>query len=156
VSASVSAEPATRERDRWLSHLRLFTSLRGYRGEWLNSDLIAGLTVWAVLVPAFLASATIGRRLARGRPLRRPAGADLVRRVLLLLYRISRPYVAELGEVSGAPGQCTDLDRHPETGARTRCADDRADRNRAAAAAAVVRPAGGVVEAAGYLGHDES
>jgi MFS superfamily sulfate permease-like transporter len=59
VSASVSAEPATRERDRWLSHLRLFTSLRGYRGEWLNSDLIAGLTVWAVLVPAFLASATI-------------------------------------------------------------------------------------------------
>ncbi len=42
-----------------LSHLRLFTSLRGYRREWLNSDLIAGLTVWAVLVPESLAYATI-------------------------------------------------------------------------------------------------
>ena len=60
MSASASAEPATRERDHHLlSHLRLFTSLRGYRREWLNPDLIAGLTVWAVLIPESLAYATI-------------------------------------------------------------------------------------------------
>jgi MFS superfamily sulfate permease-like transporter len=34
--------------------------------------------------------------------------------LLLLLYRSSRPYVAELGRVAGAPGQYGDLDRHPE------------------------------------------
>ena len=38
---------------------RPFPSLRGYRREWLGSDLIAGLTVWAVLVPEALAYATI-------------------------------------------------------------------------------------------------
>jgi SulP family sulfate permease len=37
----------------------VFPSLRGYRGEWLRGDLIAGLTVWAVLVPEALAYATI-------------------------------------------------------------------------------------------------
>lgn len=37
----------------------LFSSLRGYRGEWLRGDLIAGLTVWAVLVPEALAYASI-------------------------------------------------------------------------------------------------
>jgi sulfate permease, SulP family len=37
----------------------LFASLRGYRREWLTKDLIAGLTVWAVLVPESLAYATI-------------------------------------------------------------------------------------------------
>jgi SulP family sulfate permease len=39
--------------------LTLFPSLRGYRGDWLRDDLIAGLTVWAVLVPEALAYATI-------------------------------------------------------------------------------------------------
>jgi hypothetical protein len=38
---------------------RPFGSLRGYRSEWLSSDAIAGLTVWAVLVPEALAYATI-------------------------------------------------------------------------------------------------
>ena len=33
----------------------LFSSLRGYRSTWLRRDLIAGLTVWAVLVPEALA-----------------------------------------------------------------------------------------------------
>ena len=37
----------------------LFGSLAGYRRRWLRSDLIAGLTVWAVLVPESLAYASI-------------------------------------------------------------------------------------------------
>lgn len=37
----------------------LFGSLRGYRPEWFSKDLIAGMTVWAVLVPEALAYATI-------------------------------------------------------------------------------------------------
>jgi MFS superfamily sulfate permease-like transporter len=37
----------------------LFASLRGYDRKWLTGDLIAGLTVWAVLVPEALAYATI-------------------------------------------------------------------------------------------------
>jgi sulfate permease, SulP family len=38
---------------------RLFSSLRGYRASWFRGDAIAGLTVWAVLVPEALAYATI-------------------------------------------------------------------------------------------------
>ena len=37
----------------------LFPSLRGYRRGWLRGDLLAGLTVWAVLVPEALAYASI-------------------------------------------------------------------------------------------------
>ena len=37
----------------------LFPSLRGYDRSWLRGDLIAGLTVWAVLVPEALAYASI-------------------------------------------------------------------------------------------------
>jgi sulfate permease, SulP family len=37
----------------------LFASLAGYRPEWLRGDLVAGLTVWAVLVPEALAYASI-------------------------------------------------------------------------------------------------
>ncbi len=36
-----------------------FASLRAYRRTWLTGDLVAGLTVWAVLVPEALAYATI-------------------------------------------------------------------------------------------------
>lgn len=36
-----------------------FGSLRGYRLQWLRGDLIAGLTVWAVLIPESLAYASI-------------------------------------------------------------------------------------------------
>jgi sulfate permease, SulP family len=36
-----------------------FASLRRYRGEWLRDDLLAGLTVWAILVPEALAYASI-------------------------------------------------------------------------------------------------
>jgi high affinity sulfate transporter 1 len=39
--------------------------------------------------------------------------------LLLLLYRSSRPHVAELGRVPGAPGLFGDLDRHPEDVAET-------------------------------------
>jgi SulP family sulfate permease len=37
----------------------LLSSVRGYQRAWLRSDLIAGVTVWAVLVPESLAYATI-------------------------------------------------------------------------------------------------
>ena len=37
----------------------MFPSLHGYRTEWLRSDVVAGLTVWAVLVPESLAYASI-------------------------------------------------------------------------------------------------
>lgn len=37
----------------------LFSSLRGYDRAWLRGDLVAGLTVWAVLVPEALAYASI-------------------------------------------------------------------------------------------------
>ncbi|WP_416567059.1 SulP family inorganic anion transporter [Nocardia testacea] len=37
----------------------MFPSLHGYRRSWLRPDVIAGLTVWAVLVPEALAYATI-------------------------------------------------------------------------------------------------
>ncbi len=35
------------------------SSLRGYDRRWLRGDLVAGLTVWAVLIPESLAYATI-------------------------------------------------------------------------------------------------
>ncbi|MEV0248889.1 SulP family inorganic anion transporter [Nocardia sp. NPDC050712] len=39
--------------------LQVFSSLRGYQRGWLRPDVLAGLTVWAVLVPEALAYATI-------------------------------------------------------------------------------------------------
>ena len=39
--------------------LRLFPSLAGYRRGWLRGDVVAGLTVWAMLVPQALAYASI-------------------------------------------------------------------------------------------------
>ena len=39
--------------------LRLFSSLAGYQRGWLRGDAVAGLTVWAMLVPQALAYATI-------------------------------------------------------------------------------------------------
>ena len=38
---------------------RLFGSLHGYQSGWLRGDVVAGLTVWAVLVPEAMAYATI-------------------------------------------------------------------------------------------------
>ena len=38
---------------------RLFASLRGYERPWLRGDLLAGLTLWAILVPQALAYAGI-------------------------------------------------------------------------------------------------
>src|ERR1700712_4225454 len=37
----------------------LFPSLRGYERAWVRTDMLAGLTVWAVLVPEALAYASI-------------------------------------------------------------------------------------------------
>jgi sulfate permease, SulP family len=39
--------------------MALFVSLGGYQRSWLRGDLLAGLTVWAVLVPESLAYASI-------------------------------------------------------------------------------------------------
>jgi sulfate permease, SulP family len=39
--------------------VKLFPSFRGYEPRWLRFDLIAGLTVWAILVPQVLAYASI-------------------------------------------------------------------------------------------------
>ena len=38
---------------------RVFPSLRNYQRDWIRADLVAALTVWAVLVPSALAYATI-------------------------------------------------------------------------------------------------
>src|SRR5262245_63621073 len=40
-------------------HLAVLRTVLPYRPEWLKGDLIAGLTVWAVLVPEALAYASI-------------------------------------------------------------------------------------------------
>lgn len=37
----------------------MFASFTGYRREWMRADIVAGLTVWAVLIPESLAYATI-------------------------------------------------------------------------------------------------
>ena len=42
-----------------MARLHLFSSLRDYQPAWLSGDLLAGLSVWAVLVPEALAYATI-------------------------------------------------------------------------------------------------
>jgi len=42
-----------------MTSLPVFKSLAGYQRPWLSSDFVAGLTVWAVLVPEALAYASI-------------------------------------------------------------------------------------------------
>src|SRR5262245_47326760 len=42
-----------------MRRLPVLNSLQGYQRPWLTRDLVAGLTVWAVLVPESLAYATI-------------------------------------------------------------------------------------------------
>ncbi|WP_226435596.1 SulP family inorganic anion transporter [Rhodococcus yananensis] len=42
-----------------MTTLPLFPSLHGYRTRWLRADVLAGLTVWAILVPEALAYASI-------------------------------------------------------------------------------------------------
>lgn len=49
--------------------LPIFTSLRGYRTGWLRRDLVAGMTVWAVLVPEALRTPR-SPGSPRGRPVR--------------------------------------------------------------------------------------
>ena len=66
---SSSSAPATRPRRRGPTPIRsrppadaprtVFATLRPYRPAWLTADLLAGLTVWAVLVPESLAYASI-------------------------------------------------------------------------------------------------
>jgi MFS superfamily sulfate permease-like transporter len=42
-----------------MDHIPIFTSLRGYERSWFTRDMVAGLTVWAVLAPEVLAYGTI-------------------------------------------------------------------------------------------------
>lgn len=49
-----SPEPAARTLPAWL-----FPTLHGYQRSWLRSDLVAGITLWAVSVPQALAYASI-------------------------------------------------------------------------------------------------
>ncbi len=51
----MTAPPAVRHAPR----MRLFSSLAGYDRSWLRGDVLAGMTVWAVLVPEALAYASI-------------------------------------------------------------------------------------------------
>ena len=50
---------ATAARLRQAARSHLFASLQGYDRRWLRGDLIAGLTLWAILVPQALAYASI-------------------------------------------------------------------------------------------------
>ena len=50
---------ATAARLRQAARSHLFASLQGYERRWLRGDLIAGLTLWAILVPQALAYASI-------------------------------------------------------------------------------------------------
>ena len=52
-SAATIDHPASRRR------LPVFLSLQNYRRAWLRTDIVAGLTVWAVLIPESLAYASI-------------------------------------------------------------------------------------------------
>jgi len=45
--------------DGGMEQIPIFTSLRGYKRSWFTRDMVAGLTLWAVLVPEALAYATI-------------------------------------------------------------------------------------------------
>jgi high affinity sulfate transporter 1 len=49
--------PSTEERA--VARIRLYPTLAGYRRAWFGTDALAGLSVWAVLVPESLAYATI-------------------------------------------------------------------------------------------------
>ncbi len=56
---AVTRSGATRVEDAVATRWVVFESLAGYRPQWLRADIIAGLTVWAVLVPEGLAYASI-------------------------------------------------------------------------------------------------
>jgi len=61
-AAALTADSCARKiRDELGLSMCFFPSLRGYERPWLRGDLIAGLTLWAVLVPQALAYASIAR-----------------------------------------------------------------------------------------------
>ena len=58
---------------------RLLASFAGIRRTWLRGDLVAALTVWAVLIPESLAEAAATTRSQHGRPGTRKAGDNSAR-----------------------------------------------------------------------------
>ena len=78
-----------------------FVSLRGYERSWLRGDLIAGLTLWAILVPQALAYASIAQRVAGRRPLRRARRAAAVRSARQLAGARRGPDGGRRGPVGG-------------------------------------------------------
>ncbi|HET8953749.1 MAG TPA: SulP family inorganic anion transporter [Solirubrobacteraceae bacterium] len=78
--------------------MRLFASLHGYRRPWLRGDLIAGLTLWSILVPQALAYASIAN-VSPVVGLYAAPGALLLYLELLAHLRRLRLHVVALGEV---------------------------------------------------------
>jgi sulfate permease, SulP family len=81
----------------------------GYERSFVRGDVIAGLTVWAVLVPEVLAYAAITGR----RPLRIARGADPVRRVRHLAPSRHRADGSDGGAVGGGGGRPRDVRHGP-------------------------------------------
>ena len=79
--------------------LPVFTWARGYDRSWLRGDVVAGLTVWAVLVPEALAYATIAGVSPVVGLYAAPGGADLLRRVRQLAPSRDRPVGGDRGPV---------------------------------------------------------
>ncbi len=80
--------------------LPVFTSLRGYRASWLRGDVIAGLTVWAVLVPEALVAGNQGRFAALTATLAITTGILALAAGLLRLGFLARLVIArDVGQV---------------------------------------------------------
>jgi catechol 2,3-dioxygenase-like lactoylglutathione lyase family enzyme len=76
---------STGRRIDWLSGeayvSRVFLSLRNYQRDWVRADVVAGLTVWAVLIPSSLAYATIAGVPPEGGNRHEPANTPGIRHV---------------------------------------------------------------------------
>ena len=88
-----------------------FVSLRGYERSWLRGDLIAGVTVWAILVPQALAYASI----AQVSPV---VGLYAAPGALLLYAALGSSRVLVVGPDGGERGAVGGHGRGPRSGGR--------------------------------------